>query len=81
MYVVSLYTPCFVLLCVFCTGHFVMVPIKLTCPHCLQHFFFEHLFHYIVIYIRNLVFGKNNCFRKYLLYSMAGDKASDQLPD
>ena len=29
----------------FCTGHFVMVPINLTCPHCLQHFFFEHLFH------------------------------------
>ena len=23
----------------------VMVPINLTCPHCLQHFFFEHLFH------------------------------------
>ena len=22
-----------------------MVPINLTCPHCLQHFFFEHLFH------------------------------------
>jgi len=29
----------------FCTGHFVMVPINLTCPHCLQHFFFEHLLH------------------------------------
>ena len=28
-----------------CTGNFVMVPINLTCPHCLQHFFFEHLFH------------------------------------
>ena len=36
-----------VLLCTvcFCTGHFVMVPINLTCPHCLQHFFFVHLFH------------------------------------
>jgi len=22
-----------------------MRPINLTCPHCLQHFFFEHLFH------------------------------------
>jgi len=22
-----------------------MVPINLTCPHFLQHFFFEHLFH------------------------------------
>ena len=29
----------------FCTGHFVTVPINLTCPHCLQHFVFEHLFH------------------------------------
>jgi len=42
---------CYVL-CVFCTGHFVMVPINLTCPHCLQHFFSEHLFHlYWHIYI------------------------------
>jgi len=31
----------FVMLCVF----LYMVPINLTCPHCLQHFFFEHLFH------------------------------------
>ena len=29
----------------FCSGHYVMVPINLTCPHCLQHFFFEYLFH------------------------------------
>jgi len=28
-----------------CTGHFVMVPINLTYPHFLQHFFFEHIFH------------------------------------
>jgi len=34
--------------CVFCTGHFAMVPTNLTCPHCLQHFFFEHLFHLYV---------------------------------
>jgi len=27
-----------------CTGHFVMVPINLTCPHCLHHLFFEHFF-------------------------------------
>ena len=28
-----------------------MVPINLTCPRCLQHFFFEHLFHlYIQIH-------------------------------
>jgi len=32
--------------CVFSTGHFVMVHINLTCAHCLQHFFFEHLFHF-----------------------------------
>jgi len=28
----------------FRTGHFVMVPINLTCLHCLQHFLFENLF-------------------------------------
>jgi len=28
----------------FCTGHFAMAPLYLTCLHCLQHFFFEHLF-------------------------------------
>jgi len=33
---------CFV--CVYCTGHFVMVPLNLTCLHYLQHSFFEHLF-------------------------------------
>jgi len=82
MSVASLYTPCFVMFCVFlygtfchgahkldlstlfttfflwtslpfillicvcfnvqrvclCTGHFVIVPLNLTCPHCLQHF-------------------------------------------
>jgi len=26
-----------------------MVPIILTCPHCLQHFFFEHLHLYYII--------------------------------
>ena len=41
----SLYTLCFLCSVCFCTGHFVMVPIILTCPHCLQHCFFEHLFH------------------------------------
>ena len=37
---------CFcIVLCVFlCTDHFVIVPFKLTCLHCLQHSFFEHLF-------------------------------------
>ena len=39
---------CVVLCVCLCTGHFVMVPINLTCPHCLQQlftfFFFEHLF-------------------------------------
>jgi len=28
-----------------------MVPINLTCPHCLQHFFFEHLFHLYYMYM------------------------------
>ena len=27
----------------FCAGHFVMVPMNLTCLYCLQHSFFEHL--------------------------------------
>jgi len=27
----------------FSTGHIVMVPLNLTCLHCLQHFFSEHL--------------------------------------
>ena len=46
---------CFcVVLCVgFCTGHFVMVPLNLTCLHCLQHSFFEHLFnlYYLSVYM------------------------------
>ena len=41
----------------FCTGHFVMVPINLTCQHCLQHFFFVHLFHlYCTIFNSTLLF-------------------------
>ena len=28
----------------FCTGHFVMVPLNMTCLHCLQHSLFVHLF-------------------------------------
>jgi len=30
--------------CSACTGHFSMVPLNLTCLHCLQHSLFEHLF-------------------------------------
>ena len=41
---VSVYSVFCYVLCVF-KGPFVMVPINLTCPHCLQHFLFEHLFH------------------------------------
>ena len=44
------WTLCFVLFCVFCTVHFAMVLINVTCSHCLQNVFFEHLFHlYYVI--------------------------------
>jgi len=32
--------------CFLCTGHFFMVPLYLTCLHCLQHSFFEHLFNW-----------------------------------
>jgi len=44
-----------VLLCVcFCTGHFVMVPLNLTCLHCLQHLF--NLF-----YLSFSSNGRQNC--------------------
>ena len=48
------YSICLLRLCIlrvlwcsvcFCTSHFVMVPINLTCPHCLQHIFIKHLFY------------------------------------
>jgi len=43
-------------LCVcFCTSHFVMVPLNLTCLHCFQHSFFEHLFNLYYQIIRTLV--------------------------
>ena len=38
---------CVLVFCVrvcFYTGIFVMVPLNLTCLHCLRHSFFEHLF-------------------------------------
>jgi len=37
---------CFVLfyVYVFVRANFVMVPLNLTCLHCLQHYFFQHLF-------------------------------------
>ena len=45
----------FVALCViFCTGHFVMVPLNLTNLHCLQHSLFEHLFKLYFTFIENL---------------------------
>jgi len=34
---------CIVRVCLH-TGRFVMVPLNLTCLHCLQHIFFEHIF-------------------------------------
>jgi len=48
------FTNCLLPLCIlsvswcsvcFGTVYFVVVPIKLICPHCLQHSFFEHLFY------------------------------------
>ena len=39
---------CVVLCVCLCTGHFVMVTLYLTCLHCLQHSFFEHLFNWLV---------------------------------
>ena len=44
MSVASWCSTCFgVVLCVSCTVHFVMVPFNMTCLHCLQHSFIEHL--------------------------------------
>jgi len=41
----------------FCTGHFVMVQLKMTYLHCLQHSLFKHLFNLYLkhIYIPVLV--------------------------
>jgi len=37
----------------FCTGHFVMVPINVTCLRCLYYFVFEHLFTiYLIKYVK-----------------------------
>jgi len=41
---------CAVLSVGFCTGHFVMVPLNLTCLHCLQHSFFAYLFNLYYVY-------------------------------
>ena len=38
---------CVVLFC-FCTGHFDMVPLNVTCLQCLKHSFFEHFFQFIL---------------------------------
>jgi len=32
----------------FCTGHFVMVPINLTCSHCLQHLYAPEWWHIVI---------------------------------
>ena len=42
-----------VLCACFCMGHFVLVPLNLTCLHCLEHSLFEYLFnlkYYLRIY-------------------------------
>jgi len=57
MFVASWCSASFVLFCVpYCTGHFNMVPLNLTCVHCLQHSFFEHLFIlYLIKYVGNIM--------------------------
>jgi len=42
----------------FCTGHFVMVPLNLTCLHCLQHSFLEHFFN---LQYGKLLYPTHNC--------------------
>ena len=72
-----------VVLCVFLgMGHFVTVPFNMTCLHCLQHSFFEHLFNlYYQIAIRELLkpillldllgnfkyFGQRECYTSALV--------------
>ena len=53
-------------LCVsLCGDHFAMVPLNLTCLHCLQQPFFEHLFN---LYSINVVYGPEIVF-KYIAVS------------
>jgi len=70
-----------VLLCsvCFCTGHFVMVPIKWICPHCLQHFFFEHLFHLywnliLLAFKKRWTHVHKTIFRNPYMHSFSTDK-------
>jgi len=46
-----------------------MVPINLTCPHCLQHFFFEHLFHLYSIYTVSK-WNQQLIWTEYLLFRL-----------
>jgi len=56
MSVVSWCSACFcVVLCVFCTDHFVMVPFNLTCLNRLQYFFLQTS-HQVM-----LIFKKSSC--------------------
>ena len=49
------------LVLVFCTGHFVMVPLNMTYLHCLQHSLFEHLFNlYLLLEVINCKIGRYN---------------------
>jgi len=60
---------CFKIL--FCTGHVVMVPLNLTCLHCLQHFFYEHLYYYMS-YVLQFVRELDNEKRTRLLQFVTG---------
>ena len=55
------YSIIFVLFCVF-TGHFVMMPLNMTCLHCLQHSFFERLFN--LYYLSCLCYIPRSCLRQ-----------------
>jgi len=82
MSVASSCSVCFcAVLCVgFCTVHFVMAPLNLTCLHCLQHSFFEHYFnlYYITIYRGNSSFTKNIGGKRKVLrkHSLHGENSS-----
>jgi len=54
---------CVVLYVCLCTGYFVMVSLNLTCLHCLQHSFFEHLFNFVIQLIYPLAHLRNSIFK------------------
>jgi len=74
MSVASLCSTCFcVILCFWCTGHFVTVPLNLTCLHCLQHSFFEHIFNSILLHCKSTYFIRKSPYQQFF-YAVVTNK-------